>query len=358
MESRNREPDLVEEVADVRVAKYLDEERYELPSVIYEIESERTEPVTVSIREPIPESVPFEHIGFHRDKGADHWEVDDGALSFEYTLKAGERFTTVYAIRTDSTVAMEDLLVQPESIDVEPDGSTVPEPTAMTRSSTHAPYDASTQTPHGDTDEGEEPATDELESAEETVDSTGHDGSSDRRTNDESLLDELAREIQAGDASADSLDTLQEHLHAGGHADGAIDARVRQLQEDVSNLRAYKNALETFLEEEGSAQEIIDAFENRLDAVEGDLESLRTSVGELETRADTFESNLRQLESDLETTSSGHDELESEVESLADDLDSIDERVPSYAIDERFADLEAELETVGEFVENLRTAFE
>jgi outer membrane murein-binding lipoprotein Lpp len=346
-------PVVARTVENVRLRKFLDEQEYDVPTVAYELESKHEDPVEVTIREAIPASVSIEDIGFHRRKGADYWDVDGDELVFEYTLSAGEAFTTIYAIRTDTTLRTTDLLTPPKTAEVESVGSEVPQATPMTRSSAESPYESqgpnaagtareTETTPAGGVDLGEELA----EPGDNAV------------TSEESLADRLAAEIRAGEASAESLNVLQDSLLNEALTGGAVDARLTQLQQDVGDLRAYKNALESFLEDKGSAQEIIESFETRLDEVESEMASLRSAVETVESRSDANESDIQSIDADLDELSSDHETLVGEFESLADDVDSMDEHVPDYPIDDRMDELEAEIESVGEFVETLKTAFE
>ena len=339
-------------VENVRLQKFLDEEEYEIPTVVYELESKHEHPVEVTIREAIPASVSIEDVGFHRHKGAEYWDVDGEELVFEYTLSAGEEFTTIYAVRAETTVLTDDLVTPPESVEVEPVESDGPEPTPMTRSAADSPYQS--QSPDG----GGNPDAEQPPAGGVDLDDTLAEEGADTDATDESLAERLAAEIQAGEASAESLNVLQDSLLTEADTGGAVDARLAQLQQDVVDLRAYKNALEAFLEDEGSAQEIIESFDARLDDVESEMATLRSTVETVESRSNSQESAIQAIETDIEELSSEHDELIGEVESLADDLDAMDERVPEYQIDDRIDDIEAQIESVGEFVENLKTAFE
>lgn len=342
-------PDLVETVENVSVRKSLDQEKYDIPTVIYELESKREDSVDVTIRESIPDSVSIEDVGFHRNKGAENWAVDGEDLVFEYSLAPGEGCETIYAVRTDTTVVTDDLFTSPEDVAVTPAETEVPPATPMTRSGGESPdgsADASTEeevsTPAGGVD----------------LDETGLDAEAARDGSTESLADRLAEEIRGGEVSAESLNVLQDSLLNEAVTGGAVDARLTQLQQDVGDLRAYKNALEAFLEDEGSAQEIIEAFEQRLDEVESEVTSLRASVETLESRSDAHESDIQTMDADIDDISSEHEELVGEFESLAEDLDAMDDRLPEYPIDDRMDELESQIESIGEFVDNLKTAFE
>lgn len=345
--------DVVETIENVSVRKSLDLEKYDIPTVIYELESGREESVDVTIRESIPDSVSIEDVGFHRNKGAENWKVDGEDLVFEYSLAPGEVCETIYAVRTDTTVVTDDLFTSPEDVDVTPAETAVPTATPMTRSGAESPYGSGDGSIEEEEEEGRSTPAGGVD-----LDETGLDGEDVPDGSTESLADRLAEEIRAGEVSAESLDVLQDSLLNEADTGGAVDARLTQLQQDVGDLRAYKNALEAFLEDEGSAQEIIEAFEQRLDEVESEVTSLRASVDTLESRSDSHESDIQTMDADIDDISSEHEELVGEFESLAADLDGVEDRLPEYPIDDRMDELESQIESIGEFVDDLKTAFE
>lgn len=353
MESSSPQAELVDQFDGVHLKKSLNDDEYELPSIEYKFRSDRDETVSITIHDPIPDAVSAENVGFHRDYGKDCWEIEGDQLVLEYTLEPGEEFKTVYAFRAGSIEVTEDLLVSPDTVDVEPSKSTVPEPHEMVRSSSSAPYPPDVQSPAGISEAGEESDVGGVDLDEMSDVDTIDVGSS-----DDSLVDRLAEEIQNDEPSPESLETIQDKIVPEGAGEGSTGARLSQLQEDVSNLRAYTAALEEFLDEEGSAQEILAGVEQRMDEVEDEVDSIQSTTSELKEKIETVESNLHQMDESVETMSKELGALSDDVGSLEEDVDSIDNRIPKYSIEERFNDLENELNSVSEFVENLKTVFE
>lgn len=351
MESSSTQAEFVDEHDGVRLKKTLNDDEYELPSIEYIIKSEREETVSVTIRDPIPDGISAENIGFHRDYGKDCWEIDGGDLVFRCSLEPDEEFKTVYAFRAGSVEVSGELLVSPESIDIEPSLSSAPEPNEITRSSSNSPYPASDQPQSSESDEESNAGGVDLGEMSDVE-------AIDVGTSNDSLVDKLAEEIQNDEPSPESLEILQDHVVPESTSTGSAGARLSQLQEDVSNLRAYTTALEEFLDEEGSAQEIMESIEERMDEVEAEIHSLQSTIPELEADIESVTSNLKQLDGSVERMSSELDELGDDIGTIEEDVDSIDKRIPDYSIEERFTDLESELDTVSEFVENLKTAFE
>lgn len=353
MESGTPQANFVEEVGGVRLEKSLQEDKYHLPSVEFVIESDRSEPVTVTLHETIPDSVALEEIGFHREYGKEHWDIDERQLVFEYTLDAGEEYRTVYGFKPNAVDLSEDLVTKPDEFTVTPEEPTVPKGKPVARSASDSPYPADSTTHTGSKDGGEDTETAGGVDLDDETTNTDRDG-----TEIGSVADRLAEELERDEVSDESLEILETHLSTSLSRTGSENARLEQLQEDVTNLRAYTSALEEFLDEEGSAQEIIEEFDHRVDGVEEQLDSLQTKTSNLEGKVETVESGLREVDDAVESLTAEFEEIETELDTLHQDLASMDERVPAYSIDERFADLQDELESIDEFVSNLKTAFD
>jgi len=350
MDEADSRSELVEDVDGVELTKYLEEEGFRFPSIVYEITSTRDEAVTVRVEDTIPDGVDVEDVGFHPAYGDDYWSVDDGTLVFEYELEPNAQYKTVYAVRGTAQDEIEDVLESPETVDIE--AAAAGEPEALTRSAAESPYDS-----------GEQPAggieiDSELESTAEELSDQIAEQNGEAEPASEPLVDRLAAEIEEGRASDESLEILEAALDASGTARGSVDARLQQIQSDISDLRAYTTALESFLDENGGAEAVIEAFESRQDDFEGDLEAVESSVSELTDQLDSVEGEIADLDDSVGSVSSDLTDVSERLDGLEADLADLDDRVPAYSIDERFADVEAELETISDFVDSLQSAFQ
>lgn len=354
MDSGHSQPKIVDEIDDIRIRKSLDTDQFHIPSIVFELTSNRDDTVTVTVRDPVPANLAIEDIGFHREYGKDYWDIDDGQLVFEYELEPGEEFETIYGFRPQELDVSADFLSTPESIDVVSEEPSVPEPTPMARSGAESPYQEGTSTQPGSTDGGEDRET----AGGVDLDEPADVGSMENEATGDSLADRLATELENGEVTDDNLEVLASHFHASQSRSGSDTARLEQLETDVGNLRAYTNALEEFLDAEGTAEEIIEEFERKVDTVEAELDSLQQTTSTLEEQVQSVESELDRVDGSIDSLSNELEEFESEIESLEEDLDSLDKLVPEYSIDERFADLQDELDSMSGFVENLKTAFE
>lgn len=351
MESSRPDTELLNDVEGVRIRKSLEEEEYNLPSIVYEFASERDEPVEIAIRDSVPDAVSIEDVGFHRDYGKDYWDVEGEELVFEHSLDPEEEFKTVYAFRAEEIDITEELLIPPNSVEVSPSAPTVPDPNKM-GSSAKSEEQAETPNSGGYNESGENTTDMEDTDTESNIETL------DLESGDETLIDQLARELQNEMGRSESLETLRNHLLKTNSAGGSTKARLTQLQKDISDLRAYTNALEEFLDEEGTSQEILDRYEDRMNAIEAELHSIESTTERLPEKIQTVERELQEVDGSIESMSDEIDSLETDLNALAEDVDSVHERLPKYSIDERFTELEDELEEISNFVEGLKSAFE
>ena len=218
----------------------------------------------------------------------------------------------------------------------------------------------------------------------------------------ESVAAALAAELRAGTVDDDDVATLRDHLDvadATSEVPKSLDVRLRRVQSKVADLDAYTAALEDFLDENGSGEELIVGFredvsevEEELEAIEDELTALRSDQTALEEDIEDVESTVEErateleatvaertseldermeavrsdLGSDIDTVESDLGEVDEEVERLSSRIESLEadvteaevaeaEELDSLASD--VADLEEELADLREFRDRMRNAF-
>ena len=195
----------------------------------------------------------------------------------------------------------------------------------------------------------------------------------------EGLVAAIAEEIRAGDVTEDDLATVTEALN---QTTPSLESRVRYLQNEMTDLAAYTDALEAFIDEHGNATGVLselrdglsdledrvadldsrvsDRFET-LDTIEDRLETLAAvedRVGDVEDRLADQAAEAETLEDELATVRSSVQSLREDltaVDDLQDDLGSVEEEVSGLADDVRT--IESDIESVKEFRERFRTVF-
>jgi len=371
----------------VSVAKRFEADEFPVPAIAFRIESSRTEPVTVTLVDTVPEDVAVEDLGFHPEYGSEHWTIDDKRISFEREIDADSEYTTVYGIRSTGTDDVEKFLTEPiiEQVDppLEDDGDVLDE------SSSDVVKDViagdSDSVPGLDGDEDEEIETLDLKDPNDPDAEMGDEGEGEDGESTQNVTTTLLAEIHHDAVDDDVVRALRQELAldgAGGGDSGATDARIQHLQNEVSDLAAYTEALEEFLADNGTGDQMIRDFRERLDSFEDELDQIQSMAAESNEAMDEVRSEVDQVtdqvsgvESTVETLDSDVDSiggevetlgedvtgmedslsaLETEVDSLRTDIEDVDDRVGDIGdVDERIGEIESEIEDLKEWREQL-----
>ncbi len=368
----------------VTVEKSFEPDSFPVPAIAFDISSSRDGPATVRLVDVLPEGVDGTDVGFHPDYGDEFWSVDDGEIVFEREFDGGESFTTVYAVREGDLDTIERFLVEPELDTVNPADDVVGDSSQVVRDV----LSGSTESVPGlgGDDGDEEDDTEEIEplnlqdptgsdssAGGVAIGDPGADGNSDSDNDGgaggvsgpeietpeegEGLAESLAAEIRAGEADEETLDVLREALgtgddSGGGATSSAVDARIQKLQTDVSDLRAYTDALEEFLEENGRGRELLeevrsemDRLDERLSTAEEDRERVASSVSSVETSVDEIEEEVSDVRGSVDVLEGSVADVRESVSGVEDTVDSVEGRVGSLkgtvdSVEEELSNLE------------------
>jgi len=239
----------------VQLGKRFEDEEFHLPSVVYEFNSERSDVVDVRVEEQLPDGIGPEHIGFHNEFGRDNWTLIEDTIVCEATLEPAGECKAVYALRPEQEYDPDQLTTEPDRFTVSRSPSAVVpagQSEALTRSA--GPDDDGADGNGTNGDVTNEYATD--------GDGTDSDGTAetepraDQPDSEPSLVDRLVAELRDGTASEESQTYLEQEFGGGLQPPGSVDARITQLQADVGDLQAYSNAMEEFLDEYGSPDQV------------------------------------------------------------------------------------------------------
>ncbi|TYL37102.1 AAA family ATPase [Natronococcus pandeyae] len=232
------------------------------------------------------------------------------------------------------------------------------------------PADADSPADVADTDV-EPDASDESPAVDESEDAT--DGTSDETSESDAIETEpaetesaedesdvafegsigarLATEIREGTVDEDDLEALRSELDL--EPSGSEIAKVEHLQSRVEEVAAYTDALERFLDEQGTGEQLIEEFQTELASFEDELAAMDDQLEDTESRVDGVETDVESLtdwtadlETDLGEVAADVETVEDDLEDVSDDVETVDERVDDVADD--VADLEDDLEDVQE----------
>jgi len=406
----------------VTVVKRFEEDEFPVPAIAFEFSSERDEPVQVTVSDTVPESVAVEDLGFHPEYGSEYWTIDEDEITFERELDANAEYTTVYGIRATGTDDVEKFLTVPEITDVDPplpgdegddaeadvDDDVIPESDddvvrdVISGESEDVPgldeetdEEIETLDLKDPNDEGSaagassaETANGSSAEADEDADTDASDDSSGDGTADESgsattvsgnsVVEALAAEIRQNEVSAEDVKLLRQAFEIAGQEGGSIQARVERLQSDVADLRAYSDAMEEFLDDNGTAEQLIDDFESDLEAIEESVAGMESTVEDNSEEVTAVSDEVSSLGSDVAEISGEVDDVSEEVGSIGDDVDDVEgtvedletalsdieetvedlqESVTDEDVDERVAELESEIEDLQTWQDQIKETF-
>jgi outer membrane murein-binding lipoprotein Lpp len=348
----------------VTVTKRFEADEFPVPAIAFEFESTRDETVRLTLSDAVPEGVEVEDLGFHPEYGSEYWTIDEDEITFEREFPANSEYTTVYGIRATGTDDVERFLEAPSISAVDPPLS-ADGPADAVEAGQDVVRDVikgENETPPGlETDEETDEDVEPLElndpdstgqpaetSATNAESSGGPEPTAD--SSGRSLVSALATELRNGNVAVEDVELLREALKIAGERGGSITARVDRIQEDVANLRAYTDALEDFLDEHGTAEEVVEDFR-------ADVDDLTDSLAAVESTVDMNEDSLGSIEDDLSSLQSVVEDLESSVASLEADVDEVKAELGDDGVKRRVDEVEEDLEDLRSWQEQIKQTF-
>ena len=370
----------------VTVVKRFEEDEFPVPAIAFEFTSRRDETVTVELTDAVPEGVEVEDLGFHPEYGSEFWTIDDDQITFEKELEAGEEYTTVYGIRATGTDDVKQFLTEPEFAAVDPplpDDEEVADPAEDVVPETDD--DVVRDVISGDGSipglEEEEEEVDEDEDDVGTLDlkdpnasgsdsgGSGTDAGGSSASVDGSVISAMAEEIRENDVSmgdlkllARAFEEVSEETHS--EEEGVNEARIKKIQSDVADLRAYTDALEEFLDEEGTGEQLIRDFETRLDEfsdtlseMESEVDSVTESVDQMDEQVSSFGAEIEGMSDDVSETKSKVEEFDDTISDLQERIDDIESEMPEEDLTERLDAMEDDLADLQQWQDQIKETF-
>ena len=166
-------------------------------------------------------------------------------------------------------------------------------------------------------------------------------------TVDGSISTRLATELREDEIDDDDLEALRSELDL--EPSGPDVAKVDHLQSRVEEVAAYTDALETFLEDNGTGKQLVESIQSDIASIEDDLAAM-------DDRLSGTEDRLEDVETDVEAVGTDVDGVETELEAVAGDVDTVEETVDD--LDEDVDDLGDDVEDVEDDLEDLETELE
>ncbi|WP_160134551.1 hypothetical protein [Halococcus salsus] len=336
----------------VSVRKSYESDEFPVQVVSFEVRSEREDAARFRLVDPVPEAVAAADLGFNPNYGGDHWSAGDGTAVFERRIEPNETFRTVYGVR-DTDIDPAAFMTEPTLTVDGADGSDSPAEDASTTETETGP---APETPGRDTSqaardvisgEGSVSGLDNDRGGVEAVDLSG-DGDSGTATETTTAdsagpagdgagaaLPEggvgavLAAELRDGDLSEPDRKLLANELDGN---DAGHEVRVSHLQSRISDLEAYTDALEDFIDENGPARKLIEDMTDRLETIEADVEALderttenATAIERLDDHTESNADDIDALDKGVADTNAEVAETQESVADLREDVEAIDD---------------------------------
>jgi predicted nucleic acid-binding Zn-ribbon protein len=345
----------------VTVTKRFEADEFPVPAIAFEFASNRDEEVHVRLTDPVPENIEVEDLGFHPEYGSEYWTIDDDTITFERSLAPQASYTTVYGIRATGSDNIQQFLAEPTLEEVDPplpdDRAVVPDSgddVVKNAIAGDGEIPGLGEDDEEEEDDEEDVATLDLKDPSEPGDRGTDTGGADAgETTDGatpvsieggSLVAAMAAELRQQNVSAEDVKLLRQAFEIAAQEGGSTAAKIEQIQSDIADLRAYTGSLEEFLDENGTAQEMLDSFEQRVDSFDSRLEEFESNI----------QANSRQLSSiddDLGSVSEEVDSMGEEMSSIGEEVDSMGEEMSS--IDEEVDSMGEEMSSIGEEVDSV-----
>ncbi|WP_276271727.1 hypothetical protein [Haloarcula litorea] len=339
----------------IAVTKRFEADEFPVPAIAFNVRSDRSEAVRLRLVDEVPEDVAVEDLGFHPEYGSEYWDINDDRIAFEREIEPEADYTTVYGIRATGTDDVEKFLTEPEIVSVDPPlegehsgGDIVGNGDDAVRDVIAGDADS---VPGLDEDDDEDIETLDLNDPNEPAGDGAADESAEATDDaevdvEEGVVAAMADEIRQSDVSKEDVKLLQRALDAvaeddDGESDtsGVEEARIQRIQSDVSDLRAYTDALEEFLADNGTGDQMIEEFRSRLDGFESELAAFEEEIRSAKSTAESASEDVDRLDAEVE-------EMQSTVEGVEEEVDGIESELDRF--EDQFDEVEAEIESVRE----------
>lgn len=153
-------------------------------------------------------------------------------------------------------------------------------------------------------------------------------------------VDRLIEDLRGDDVTAEQRATLRNEL--GVTSPTSLEVRVNHIQSQLEEFHAYVDALESFLDEYGTASNVLDELRRQYRAVEDELDKLRAAIDDVRSECRAVADDVESLETDLEEV----DRLRDRLEGLDAELEERDELLKENQAElaEALQRIDAELE--------------
>jgi hypothetical protein len=175
-----------------------------------------------------------------------------------------------------------------------------------------------------------------------------------------SIAAALAAEIRAGTVDDDDLTVLREafEAEAEGEVPTSVDVRIGRLQSQIEDLLAYRDALADFLDENGTAEEVVGEVSEELTDLTERVEALDVAVADADDERAALADDVATVTDRVDDVADRLDTVAADLEDLSATAERIEERLDAVEdLESDVEDIEAELDDLRDFRDRLSSAF-
>jgi chromosome segregation ATPase len=167
-------------------------------------------------------------------------------------------------------------------------------------------------------------------------------------TNASGLEDDLGQQL------VENLERIRHSFEDASEEGGRVEARIRHLQNEVSDLKAYTNALEEFLDEEGTGRQVIESVRADMAALEGDLAEVTNDVQIHGRNLGKLWEVIEDVENELSRFHEIVDRHRRELGDVAEDVDAVESALDEVreTADERYDAQRSRLDSLDETLDD------
>ena len=366
----------------VSVTKRFEEDEFPVPAIAFEFSSSRDEAVTVRLVDTVPDEVEVEDLGFHPEYGSEFWTIDDKTIAFERDLEANAEYMTVYGIRATGSEDVDKFLTEPTLEEVDPplpedaeaeseniipeSGDDVVKDVIAGDGEVPGLEDDEQTTPDEEVEtlDLKDPNQAEAAAAQAQQDESGDTSEDETAAATSNVVQAMAAEIRQQNVSAEDIQLLRRAFDVAAEDGGSTKAKVQQLQSDISDLRAYTTALEEFLDENGTGEELIEEFQSELADFSEQLESFDSKLAENSQQIESVsgEVNSRgeevdEVSTDVSEVRNEMDQIQNTLDAIESDIDEIEDEMVGGDIANRLEEIETDLGDLIDWQEQIKSTF-
>jgi archaellum component FlaC len=312
----------------ITLSKRVDTDLASSPAVVFDIGCTTTQAARVRLRDELPPGFEVDDVVFFDDYHGEAWTTDGDDVVFEHPVEPDEELSTLFGVETSDPSSLQPFLSEP-TIEMAPDGAdgggnwgvlsddlidvTIDESTAEDASLAEAAADG------GDVSAAPVGGTAHLEATDSKT--TGSEPTELVTTDGDDPVEQFLARLDGQTLTDQQRETLRSEL--GLESIASMDARLDHCQKQLSDLAAYVNALEAFIDEEGKGQQLIDSFSADLEAVESELAAVDDELDETIDEQVALRDRVDELEAAVGSLQGVHDDvadLEARLDESTDDL--------------------------------------